>query len=230
MLDQTQAPYQTPVLDNSDCQNGTCPWFISREMWLGDPHHWIEIGLRNGFESPQGDMPNGAQGCGCQAYYQFWEDGATGATHVIANISPDTLADDGISARVRRHVQPHHRRQNRRRFYYERGQFLRRFGHWQRDQRVDYGSAAVLYESIVPILVSRRHGWPVVRGRQPQPGNARCLQQYRHRQTRHTSAGGTARRTSSVSVKEACKSFRAKRDRPHVGRSPLGVMWLTQPT
>ncbi len=91
MLDQTQAPYQTPVVDNGDCTNGTCPWFITREMWLGDPNHWIEIGLMDGYESPQWRMPNGAPGCGCQAYFQYWEDGddRQGTEHVIANITPD---------------------------------------------------------------------------------------------------------------------------------------------
>jgi hypothetical protein len=89
MLDQTRVPYDTPAVDNSDCANGTCPWFISREMWFGDRNHWIEIGLRNGYEFPQWHMPNGAPGCGCQAYYQFWEDGPNGETHVIANIIPD---------------------------------------------------------------------------------------------------------------------------------------------
>jgi hypothetical protein len=93
MEDQTLWPYATPVVDNVDCLGGTCPWFISRELWLGDQSHWIEIGLRNGYEYPDWTMPNGAPGCGCQAYYEFWEDGAnkgaTGATHVIANITPD---------------------------------------------------------------------------------------------------------------------------------------------
>lgn len=95
MEDQTLAPYTTPVVDNTDCSNGTCPFFISREIWLGDKSHWIEIGLRNGYEYPDWTLSNGAPGCGCQAYYQFWEDGtnsgATGATHVIANISPDNV-------------------------------------------------------------------------------------------------------------------------------------------
>jgi len=94
MLDQTQAPYQTPVIDNSDCPGETCAFFISREMWLGGPEHWIEVGLRDGYEYPQWRMPNGAPGCGCQAYFQFWEDGPGPAgtytnTHVIANITPD---------------------------------------------------------------------------------------------------------------------------------------------
>ena len=93
ILDQTQAPYQTPVIDNSDCPGtGTCPWFISREMWLGGQQHWIEVGVRNGYEYPQWRMPDGAPGCGCQAYFQFWEDGPgdpLSHTHVIANIAPD---------------------------------------------------------------------------------------------------------------------------------------------
>lgn len=92
MLDQTTAPYQTPVVDNTDCaaSHKTCPWFIDREMWLGDQKHWIEIGLMNGYEDPDWRLPNGAPGCGCQAYFQFWEDGLNGSVHhVIANISPD---------------------------------------------------------------------------------------------------------------------------------------------
>lgn len=91
MLDQTTVPYQTPVVDNSDCaaSHETCPWFIDREMWLGNQNHWIEIGLMNGYEPPDWRLPNGAPGCGCQAYFQFWEDGPNGAHHVIANISPD---------------------------------------------------------------------------------------------------------------------------------------------
>jgi hypothetical protein len=94
MLDQTTAPYQTPVVENSAFCGGTCPWFISREMWLGDQDHWIEVGLRDGYEYPQWRMPDGSPGCGCQAYFQFWEDG-TGPdspdadTHIIANIAPD---------------------------------------------------------------------------------------------------------------------------------------------
>lgn len=88
MVDQTQPPYQTPVVDD-ECGNGTCAWFITHELWLGDPGHWIEIGLRDGYESPQSRLPDGSPGCGCQAYYQFWEDGPTGAEHVIANITPD---------------------------------------------------------------------------------------------------------------------------------------------
>ncbi|HEY0717256.1 MAG TPA: hypothetical protein VGD68_06535, partial [Streptosporangiaceae bacterium] len=53
-----------------------------------------EVGLRDGYESPQWQLPDGSPGCGCQAYFQFWEDG-TGPdsppadTHVIANIAPD---------------------------------------------------------------------------------------------------------------------------------------------
>jgi hypothetical protein len=93
MEDQAHWPYATPVVDNVDCGGAACPWFMSRELWLGDRSHWIEIGLRNGYEYPQWTLPNGAPGCGCQAYYQFWEDGANsgaiGATHVIANITPD---------------------------------------------------------------------------------------------------------------------------------------------
>ena len=92
MLDQTQAPYQTPVIESSDWCDGICPWFMTREMWLGDQQHWIEVGLRNGYESPQWRLPNGTPGCGCQAYFQFWEDGPGPAdthTHVIANIAPD---------------------------------------------------------------------------------------------------------------------------------------------
>lgn len=95
MLNQTQAPYQTPVIDNNsdDCSGvGTCPWFISREMWLGGRQGWIEVGLRDGYEYPEWRMPDGSPGCGCLAYYQFWEDGPGDAfthTHVIANITPD---------------------------------------------------------------------------------------------------------------------------------------------
>src|ERR1700761_4796204 len=93
MLDQTKAPYQTPVIDNSDCPgSGTCPWFISREMWLGGQQNWIEVGVRDGYEYPQWRMPDGTPGCGCQAYFQYWEDGPGDPfshTHVIANVSPD---------------------------------------------------------------------------------------------------------------------------------------------
>jgi hypothetical protein len=92
--DQTLSPYETPVVDNTDCSGGTCPWNMSRELWLGDRSHWIEVGLRNGYENPQWTLPDGSPGCGCQAYYEFWEDGAnsgktSGATHVIANVTPD---------------------------------------------------------------------------------------------------------------------------------------------
>jgi len=92
VLDQTQEPYQTPAIENSDWCGGTCPWFMTREMWLGDLHHWIEVGLRNGYEDPRWRLPDGAPGCGCQAYFQFWEDGPGSADthiHVIANITPD---------------------------------------------------------------------------------------------------------------------------------------------
>ena len=92
MLDQTKVPYRTPVIENSEYCGGTCPWFITREMWIGDQQHWIEVGLRNGYEYPQWRMPDGTPGCGCQAYFQFWEDGAGSAdthTHVIANVAPD---------------------------------------------------------------------------------------------------------------------------------------------
>jgi hypothetical protein len=100
MLDQTQAPYQMPVF--AYCSGQLCPWFITREMWLGDRSHWIEVGLMNGYESPQMRLPDGSPGCGCQAYFQFWADGPAGdanaTTHVIANISPDnTWHTYGIS-------------------------------------------------------------------------------------------------------------------------------------
>ena len=32
MVDQTLAPYQTPVIENSHSCGGTCPWFMTREM------------------------------------------------------------------------------------------------------------------------------------------------------------------------------------------------------
>jgi hypothetical protein len=92
IVDQANAPYQTPVVDNSYCPGETCPWFMTREMWLGDQHHWIEVGLRNAYEPPQWRLPDGTPGCGCQAYFQFWEDGpgpADTSTHIIANIAPD---------------------------------------------------------------------------------------------------------------------------------------------
>lgn len=89
MIDQTQSPYTMPVF--AYCGADVCPWRITREMWLGETDHWIEIGLMNGYEPAQWQLPGGAHGCGCQAYFQFWEDGnnANGYLHVIANVSPD---------------------------------------------------------------------------------------------------------------------------------------------
>lgn len=89
MLDQNQSPYTMPVVAN--CGADVCPWRIDREMWLGETDHWVEIGLMNGYEPAQWQLLGGAHGCGCQAYFQFWGDGANGNgyVHVIANVTPD---------------------------------------------------------------------------------------------------------------------------------------------
>ena len=85
MFDQNQSPYTMPVL--AYCGTDVCPWRIDREMWLGQDK-WVEIGLMNGYEPAQWQLPGGARGCGCQAYFQFWSD-TNGAIHVIANVTPD---------------------------------------------------------------------------------------------------------------------------------------------
>jgi len=98
MLDQTQDPYEEPVIDHNSCPTSfsthICPWSVSKEMWVADSQgkHWVEVGLRNGYEAPDWKLPSGQPGCNCQAYYLYWEDGPGSAienTHIIANISPD---------------------------------------------------------------------------------------------------------------------------------------------
>jgi hypothetical protein len=97
MLDQTASPYQEPVIDRVSCpgsfSTSICPWFLSKQVWISDKGHttWVEVGVRNGYEPPDWKMTNGQPGCNCQAYYEYWEDGPGGSSHVhvIANISPD---------------------------------------------------------------------------------------------------------------------------------------------
>jgi hypothetical protein len=92
MLPNTTPGYETPVIDRRCIGGDPCPWSISRQIWLGGRGGWVEVGLRNGFQSTRWKFADGRSGCGCQAYYQYWEDGPGDAythTHLIANISPD---------------------------------------------------------------------------------------------------------------------------------------------
>jgi hypothetical protein len=98
MLDQTQSPYQTPVVDRVDCggsfSTNTCAFFESKQVWISSTDHtrWIEVGVRNGYVPPDWHMTTGQPGCNCQAYYTYWEDGpgsASSNVHIISYTSPD---------------------------------------------------------------------------------------------------------------------------------------------
>jgi hypothetical protein len=91
MLDQTDPRYRTNVISN--CGDGSCAFFISRELWLGNSNTgWVEVGIRNGYQDPRMKFADGRPGCGCQAYFTFWEDGPGDPydhTHLIEDITPD---------------------------------------------------------------------------------------------------------------------------------------------
>lgn len=96
MLDQTARGYEEPVIDRVSCKTFSthiCPWFVTKQIWISDKGHtkWVEVGVRNGYQPPDWKLSDGRPGCGCQAYFQYWEDGPGGSdhVHVIANISPD---------------------------------------------------------------------------------------------------------------------------------------------
>lgn len=91
LLDQTAPGYQSPVV-NYGCAGGNCGWFITHELWLGNGSDWIEVGIMNGWESPQMHFADGRPGCNCQAYFTYWEDGPgdeNSHRHLIANTTPD---------------------------------------------------------------------------------------------------------------------------------------------
>ena len=95
VLDQTRPGYERPAVDTS-CVGGNCEWFQNHEMWLqqADGKRWVEVGLKNSYQPREESFADGRPGCGCQAYYMFWEDGGSGAdvhatTHLIANVTPD---------------------------------------------------------------------------------------------------------------------------------------------